>query len=406
MAGNAASRSAISPERLRAWWASRQGLLDPGSKAPAEILSSAGWARSVGGAGPYFTLFARGGHSREAVDAAVAALEIHELPSARACTYVLPAAHFPLGLTVAAAAASRASDMKVALKLGVTEKEIDRLCDAVLATLRNGPAEPDEIRAAVGAKARSLGPEGQKKGIASTLPLALGQLQLCGAIRRIPTNGRLDQQRYRYSLWQPNPLQGTRLTEDEAFTALARLYFQWIGPATQAEFQWFSGLGAKAAKEALAPLGLVPMVEGSDRLLFPEDRDRLHAFRMPKEPAYRLVSGLDSMFLLRRDHRTLMDPADAARPVLTAREGAGALSDLPCHAILDRGRLIGMWEYDPSAEEIVWFSYVKPNADLKAAIRTTGDFIRTQLGDARSFSLDSPKSRQPKIEALRAIGKN
>ena len=28
--------------------------------------------------------------------------------------------------------------------------------------------------------------------------------------------------------------------------------------------------------------------------------------------------------------------------------------------------------------------------------------VRDQLGDARSFSLDSPKSRTPRIEALRA----
>jgi len=29
--------------------------------------------------------------------------------------------------------------------------------------------------------------------------------------------------------------------------------------------------------------------------------------------------------------------------------------------------------------------------------------VREDLGDARSFSLDSPKSRAPKIEALRAF---
>ena len=31
----------------------------------------------------------------------------------------------------------------------------------------------------------------------------------------------------------------------------------------------------------------------------------------------------------------------------------------------------------------------------------TEEFIRSQLGDARTFSLDSPKSRIPRIEALR-----
>jgi hypothetical protein len=74
---------------LRAWWAHRQGLDGrfAGSGA-AEVLEKTGWARSVGGAGPYLTLFARGGLSREAVDLAVTDLDICELPSARGCTYV------------------------------------------------------------------------------------------------------------------------------------------------------------------------------------------------------------------------------------------------------------------------------------------------------------------------------
>ena len=51
--------------RLRAWWWQRQGL--DGSlegKSAAEVLDRAGWARSVGGANPYLTLFARAGLGR------------------------------------------------------------------------------------------------------------------------------------------------------------------------------------------------------------------------------------------------------------------------------------------------------------------------------------------------------
>ena len=399
----AMGKAALTPERLRAWWAHKQGLLEPLSPStPAAELARAGWARSIGGVGPYLTLFARGNHSRESVDAALAACQIHELPSARACTYVLPASDFALALTVAAAA-DKGGEMKVALKLGVTEKEIDTLCEAVLRALKSGPGEPDAIRDAVGGKARSLGPEGQKKGVSSTLPIALGRLQLSGDIRRIPTNGRLDQQRYRYTLWEPNPLKGSKLTAADAHTALARHYYQWTGPASAAEFQWFSGLGVKAAKDALAPLGLVSLEEGSERLMFPQDLDALRSFRPPKEPVYRLTSGLDSLVLLRRSHRSLAESSDLdSLPPLT-KDGAagGALADLPCHAILDRGRLVGLWEYDQPSESIVWLSFIQRNSDLKAAVRITETYVRSDLGDARSFSLDSPKSRQPKIEALR-----
>src|SRR5579863_4379611 len=196
----------VSASRLRAWYAHRQGL--DGSlqgQSPAEVLERAGWARSVGGVSPYLTLFSRAGISREQADGAAAKLQIYELPSARGCTYVLPASHFALGL-----AAGRGFDgeMKTAAKLGVTEKEIDKLCGAVVGALEKGPLDPDGLREAAGKAVRSLGPEGKKKGLSTTLPVALGKLQESGDIRRVPTNGRFDQQRYQYALWHPNPLRG------------------------------------------------------------------------------------------------------------------------------------------------------------------------------------------------------
>ena len=141
--------------KLRAWYAHRQGL--DGSlqgKLSAEVLKRAGWARSVGGVSPYLTLFSRAGITREQADSDAAQLRIYELPSARGCTYVLPAEDFALGL-----AAGRGFDgeMKTAVKLGVTEKEIDKLCDAVLAGLEKAPLDPDGLREATGKAVRNLG---------------------------------------------------------------------------------------------------------------------------------------------------------------------------------------------------------------------------------------------------------
>jgi hypothetical protein len=87
--------------KIRSWWAHRQGLDGAfAGKSASEVLQLAGWARSVGSSNPYLTLFSRAGLDRENVDAAVAKLEIHELPSARGCAYVLPASDFALALTV------------------------------------------------------------------------------------------------------------------------------------------------------------------------------------------------------------------------------------------------------------------------------------------------------------------
>jgi hypothetical protein len=104
----------------------------------------------------YLSLFSRAAISREAVDSAAANLEIHELPSARGCTYVVPAADFPLALYLAQN--SGGGEMRTAEKLGVTAREIDKLCQAVLAALEKSPLDPDAIRAVAGKAVRSLGP--------------------------------------------------------------------------------------------------------------------------------------------------------------------------------------------------------------------------------------------------------
>jgi hypothetical protein len=360
--------SAASTTKLRAWRWHKQGL--DGSLAgqtAAEVLMRTGWARSVGGAAPYLTLFARAGLRRTETDAALARVEIHELPAARGCTYVVPAADYSLALAAGAPFAD--DELKVARKLGVTDQEIAKLRAAVVKALADGPLDPEALRTKVGHAVRNLGADGAKKGLTTTLPVALGLLQSAGEIRRIPVNGRFDQQRYRYAAW--------KWDIDGSFTDLARRYFSWIGPIPLAEFQTFSALGVKAAKAAIEPLHLVDVGEGA--LLPPEDHEGFVKFQAPKRPQYALVSSLD---ILKGD----ID------------------SDLPGHAILDRGQLIGRWEFDTSTGTIAW-ALLGGAADtvLQKTIRTMEAFVRDDLGDARSFSLDSPKSRVPRIEALRKV---
>jgi hypothetical protein len=387
--------------KLRAWWFHRQGLDGRlQGESASRVLGETGWARSVGGAAPYLTLFARAGLSRESIDAAVAGLEIHELPAARGCTYVLPKSDFALALK--AGAAFGEADMKVAYKLGVTDKEVAKLNEAVLKALANGPLDPEEIRQATGKASRNLGEEGKKKGLTTTLPLALGKLQNTGEIRRVPVNGRLDQQRYKYCLWQPNPLDGFKMEAEQVATELAQRYFRWIGPATPGEFQWFSALGVKAAKAAMEPLKLQPVAKDDPRLMLPEDLESFAAFQAPKHAQYALIAVLDGISLLKRNTKELLDAEDLKKPLFQRKGYMGeSLADLPSHGIFDRGRLIGLWEYDTESQSIAWASFIPKNKDLAKAVEAMEQFVREQLGDARSFSLDSPQSRKPRVEALR-----
>ncbi|MBX9600138.1 MAG: winged helix DNA-binding domain-containing protein [Bryobacteraceae bacterium] len=379
--------------KLAAWWWRRQGFDSPLREAtPAAVLERTGWARSVGGCGPYLTMWSRGGFSRARMDEAAARQEIQELPSARGCTYVLPASDFALGL---AAGAGPPGDYQVILKLGVTEREIARLCDAVENALAAGPLDPDEIRERAGKLVRNLGEAGKKKGVTTTLPVALGMLQSQGRIRRIPVNGRLDQQRYRYAAWNLQPLD---LPAEEIARELARRYLAWTAPASLDEFRWFSGLGVKAAKAAFAALDLSWV---GDRAMPAEDRDEFERYRAPAEPRYALVSSLDGLTLLRRSFTELLNPAGSILPFLPA--GKSRIADPPSHLIIDRGRVCGLWEFDARSNSIAWGQFGRKDPALAAEVARTEAFIRDELGDARSFSLDSPRSREPRIEALRAL---
>lgn len=392
----------IEVSRLRYWWSSKQGFngeLD-GSGA-GEVLEKTGWARSVGGVNPYFTLFSRAGIGRDEAEKAVTKLQIHELPAARGCTYVVPASDFALALKIGKGFGEE-SEMQIAVKhLGVTEKEIEKLSKQITTALESGPKDPRALKEVVGDSVRNLGEAGKKRGITTTLPLALGRLQTAGHIRRIPVSGRLDQQRYAYALWSPSPMEKSNLTS--GFTELARRYFQWIGPATLKEFQWFSGISLRDAKEAAAPLKLAPIEKENDLLILPDELDAFHSCRPAKQPRYSFVSSLDNLFHLRRDVSSFVDAKDLKRSVLVDKERKtlNGLVDLPNHAIVDRGRLVGLWEFEPSSGKIVSNCFIKPDKVLKAALEKTEEFVREQLGDARSFSLDSPQSRSARIAALR-----
>ncbi|HEX5114347.1 MAG TPA: crosslink repair DNA glycosylase YcaQ family protein [Pseudonocardiaceae bacterium] len=384
---------------LRAWWAHRQALDGRfAGVTAADTLAATGWARSVGGAAPYLGLFARAGLSREQVDAAVAALAVHELPSARDCTYVLPAADYAVGLTVGAGA-PEAEAAAAAKHLDVPADEVARLCAAVVEALGDTPMDPAAIRAATGDAVRELGDAGRKRGVSTTLPLALGLLQARGEIRRVPVNGRLDQQRYGYVRWTNGP---SPLDPATADVELARRYFRWAGPASLKHFRWFSGFTATRAKAAIGQLELVA-VPDTDLLLDAADSDDFAAFTPPTDPYYALVAGIDGIHLLHRDLVRLLDPADAARPVPAGKPGRtlGDEADPPTPVIVDRGRIVGLWEYDPAAGEIAHQLFVKQDKALRAAIESTQDYVREQLGDVRSFGPDSPASRAPRIAALR-----
>jgi hypothetical protein len=104
------------------------------------------------------------------------------------------------------------------------------------------------------------------------------------------------------------------------------------------------------------------------------------------------------LVLLRRNSADMLAEGDRGRKVLDGTLGLQA--DLSDHPILDRGRIIGLWQYDPGKERIAAWTFDKPTAAVTQRITEVESWIREDLGDFRSFSLDSPASRQNRIDAL------
>jgi hypothetical protein len=392
----------LTPELLRAWAWHKQGLDGSmqGSDA-ADVFTRAGWARSVGGANPYLTVFARAGIRRAQAGADVLALKIHELPAARGCTYVLGADDFAWGLQIGRDAA--VAPFRVLARMGVERGEITLLEEQILHALAEagGPLDPKQLRELLGDSVRNLGEEGKKKGAATTLPTALGLLQADGRIRRVPVNGRLDQQRYAYTLWG---LPRTAMDDDAARALLLERYLGWTGGATLKQSQWFTGFTLTHTKAAYAAIGAVevPAANGEVLWMMPDDAGRLAAFDPPAEEQIQLLAGTDSLVLLRRNSADLFAEPDMDKKVLNSTLALQA--DLPDHPILDRGRIIGLWQYDPAESRIAHWLFAGATPAVIRRIAEVEAWIRDELGDFRSFSLDSPASRRDRIDALNAAG--
>lgn len=348
-------------EKLRAFWAARQGLdgsLD--GIAPAEVLARTGWARSVGGFNPYLTIFSRSGTGRRGTDEAVADGRICEVRTARGRTYVLPEEDYGLGLRMAAPAAR--AEVDSADEHGVAHQTLDRIVALIQDAMTDEPIEASAL------DLHGLLPQGEAGRI--TLGAALALLEASGEVKRVPIEGRLDRRRHGYVRWTPPAVPESQ----EARRALAERYWRWIGVASLANFRWFSGLSEEAARGAVADLDLHPQTDGD---LLIQDVDEFGDFARPAGPSYAVVSALDGLHHLRHDLRGVLD-ADH-----------GDLRGLPAQAIFDRGRLIGFWDFDHARGEIVWTSWTRPDDELAAVIDRAGGFLREDLGDVRGTTPDS-----------------
>ncbi len=383
--------------RLRSWRSQKQGLDSPLGMGAAATLARAGWSRNVGGSSTYLGLSARSGLDPGAVNGAIGRMEICELPAARGCTYVVPAEDFGLALAMSRIQNPPEKLTSPERRVGMTEGEMERLMSAVLDGMGGETLDPAQIRDRCGDAVRSFGEEGRKVGMTTSLPSALGRLQTLGEIVRVPAAGRLDSERYMYRRWTDGP--GLVPAED-APRLLVEKYARWAGPFSMEEFRWFSGFGARAAAGAVASAGLAEYEPGWFGHADEADGFWGHGAGGVQ---VRFIGCLDNLFLLTRSLRTHVAEEDRGVPAYSenASENAGGLSDLASNAVVLGGRLVGFWDFDPEADELLFNHWAGEAEAVGAECARVGQMVREHLGDVRTFSLDSPKSRKDRLAFLR-----
>jgi hypothetical protein len=322
-----------------------------------------------------------------------------ELPSARGCTHILPREDFGIGIAVSRGFSDAAEFRTAEKHLGVTIAEIAALAENVLSAMGNEAITTQELRSTLRDRIRTFGEEGRKRGIQSDLPLALAWLQSEAIIHRIPQSGRFDRQTFRYRKWESPPLVPP---SEDADRMLATKYWSWLGSATLDEFRWFSGFTLKRAQTCVRDLGLHPHPSYPEILLAPGVDPDSRVVLAQSEPA--LLSSIDPYFNLRRNVSNLFSAESRSKLERCdiAIGGSNGLVDLPFHAILHSGRIVGFWEFNSETMEIET-ALLESVDDIRDTVSRYTCFIREQLGDFRSYSRDTPKSRAESIRQLRNL---
>jgi hypothetical protein len=182
-------------------------------------------------------------------------------------------------------------------------------------------------RGELGAALRAAGvdPGGQR------LPHLLGHAELQGLLCSGAPRGK---QATWALLARRAPRTGPALTRDEALAELARRYFRSRGPATAADFAWWSGLAPADARAGLAAVAAELASQSIAGVTY------WRAHRAPRAPAAALADAyllpaFDEYLVAYRDRSAVLSARDTRR----INAGGGLLAP----TVVVGGRVVGAW---------------------------------------------------------------
>ena len=384
--------------------AAAQGLTSRTDPSPEAAVAGHGPLRTLGGVDAYLALHERvgtdtgGGLTRAAVDAAVADHRLQVLPAVRGCIYLVPREEVAWALRLADLLSRRRNEREHE-KAGIRPGELETLGAAVTAALgEHGGLSTAALRSSLPDGAvRSLGEAGKKLGLSSTLPSALRNLELAGAIERALEDGRLDGERYVWRVPQEDPFAGVAGLDDPAAVHRhwAERFFAWAGLATLAAFAAWAGLGKRDSQAAVEGLGLSAVeVDGEGSYLATE---AALAAGADGRPGIGLLPFSDNLLHLQDGPAIFVDPEHRDVPVPVWGRGKpstlGETRHMSFRSVVADDRIAGFWEYEPDAHAVVIGCFAEPSAvarrSLEGRAADVARFLRDEIGHGRSFSLDT-----------------
>ncbi|MDH3224729.1 MAG: winged helix DNA-binding domain-containing protein [Gemmatimonadota bacterium] len=399
--------NAMSLTDARARWFAAQRL-PQGTGSAVEAVEKAGYVRTLGGVDVYLALRARvRGLTRARVDEALAGGDLRVVPSVRGCIYLVTRAEVPWCLRIADLL-SRSRRKREYDKAGIRPGELEALGDLILEALSREPASTIQLRGAMKDHIRSLGDEGKRVGISSTLPPALRELEFQGRLERTLEEDRLDTEKY---LWRATPrslLDGS-VPQDPAavHVHLARVFFRGMGVGLVDRFATWAGLGKRDARTAAARLDGEPVVvEGLGAGYL--------ALADCPEPGPDGVSFLpfeDNLIQHQAGVAPLVDPSHHHIPVPVWGRGKaqtlGTATHMAYRSIVRNGEVVGVWEYDPDGQDVVWTTFAplggKTSDEVEREAQSVASFLRDDVGRAISFSIDTEDDLRRRVSAIRRM---
>ncbi|MCL4296624.1 MAG: winged helix DNA-binding domain-containing protein [Anaerolineae bacterium] len=181
----------------------------------------------------------------------------------------------------------------------------------------------------------------QQAGIATADLLRFSLIMLRAELDAVVCSGALRGKQHTYALLAERAPQARTLERDEALAELVRRYFTSHGPATVADFGWWSGLtmaDARAGLEMAKP-HLVQEVSDGQTYWLPSSSLPANT----TSPTVHLLPAFDEYTVAYKDRRAILDPAYPPQ----------AKIDILNPAIAVNGKIVGTWKRTIKKDTVV-----------------------------------------------------